>query len=114
MFFGEDGVRFLGWIQLSSRQVPVEENNYQTCSQDPKICLEGPETCYEFQLGSRAAAVLNLPAVAVAISQPACSFLMLVWDAPRALRTKNQGMFGEKGFEKRQPLEMGAQEGGAQ
>lgn len=38
---------------------------------------------------------------------------MLVWDAPRALRTKNQGMFGEKGFEKRQPLEMGAQEGGA-
>lgn len=74
MFFGEDGVRFLGWIQLSSRQVPVEENNYQTCSQDPKIYVEGPETCYEFQHGSRSAAVLNLPAVAVAISPPSLLF----------------------------------------
>lgn len=92
MFFGEDGVRFRGWIQLSSRQAPVEGNNYQTCSPDAETCLEGPETCVGsnmVQHGSRPAAVLSLPAVAVASPGPACSFLTLVWDAHETLPTKN-------------------------
>lgn len=36
-----------------------EDQLSETCSQDPEILFEGPESCYEFQHGSHSTNVLN-------------------------------------------------------